>query len=67
MSYVSNVTILTCDYRGCTTAFVPSINKGRQALRQMAIEAGWSCTKRGQWTDVCPEHVGQLQAQSEAL
>lgn len=68
MSYASNVTVLTCDYgHGCTTVFVPSINKGRRELRIMAGDAGWLCVKRGQWTDLCPDHAAQLKTQGKAL
>lgn len=69
MSYVSNATVLTCDYghRECKNVFVPSVNKGRRELRILAGDAGWSCVKRTQWTDLCPEHAATLQAQREAL
>lgn len=67
MSFESNVTILRCDWRNCTATLVPSINKGRRDLRALATEAGWRCTKRGQWTDLCPEHADTSLFQREAI
>ena len=69
MAYEGNVTILRCDYgrNDCSEAFVPPINKGRRELRIMAIEAGWSCVKRGQWTDLCPTHANQFANQPKAI
>jgi len=67
VTYVSNATVLACDWGGCAVVFVPPINKGRRELRILAGDAGWSCVKRVQWTDLCPAHAAQLQAQREAL
>ncbi len=65
MSVDTNITVLRCDWRGCDATFYPRIPKGRRDLRITAIDRGWRCTKRGQWTDICPDPAHHLDIDRE--
>lgn len=59
MAYEYNATVLRCDYRSCRETLAPAIPMGRRDLRRYGTDKGWCSFKRGQWTDLCPQHATQ--------